>query len=257
MYNYFYEHPHIAQTIIYVVAFFVLVGLVFVLGKSKRFRHISIGKSGLILEADEKEKEKERLWQSGNLEHLVRDLIQKLDMELMEFAIEQTSKVRKSFLIQLNKEIHYFYVTSTVSSLLYFPLLIAAIRNNFKIVLRPDNIKFYIERILKDLLYEYEELKLMHGNNDSKGAKEKYVENLPEWEVLEQSIQSILEHEWAIPIKQKNIDVCKKKIAVYRSFITSFENIGDFIKVNVMNACIEKNESYIKGFFKAPEIRQN
>jgi hypothetical protein len=63
--------------------------------------------------------------------------------------------------------------------------------------------------------------------------------------------------DWAVPIKQKNIDTCNKKIDLYRKFIKSFEELGDMVKIKVTEHCIDKNRNYIEAFVRKPELRTN
>jgi hypothetical protein len=248
-------HPEIIKTLL-ICGTTIFALIFFAVGSKFRwFRNLSIGRNGLQVQAAEREKEKQ--YQSGNLEHLLRDHIQKCDVELMDFALEKATMLRRSISIELNKDIGCSSMRKALSSSLRYPLLHAAMRNNFKYVLRPENIKFYIERLMKEINFEYEEFAIEHAISYCKVDDNKKCPELPLWESMSEVLVQRLLNDWALLIKQKNIDICHKKIDLYRNFIKSFEELGDTVKVKVAEHCIDKNREYIEAFVRKPELREN
>ncbi|MCL2093806.1 MAG: hypothetical protein FWH12_06390 [Treponema sp.] len=233
----------------------VIFILLMVASKLRLFKNFSLGKTGLSVQAKEKEKEKE--FQSGNLEHLVRDNIQKLDAELLEFAMEKAKLLRRSLAIELHQGIKCSAIRKSLSSALRYPLFEASFRNNFKYVLRPENSQYYIERLLKEISYEYEEFAIEHAISYCPNDEDKKCPCIPLWENIKNTLEDKLIEDWANAIRQKNIDICNKKIDVYRNFIKSFEELGDTTKVKVFEHCIDKNRGYIEAFIRKPGLREN
>ena len=223
--------------------------------KFKLFHSLSLSRKGVTLTAMEKEKEKQ--YQSRNIEHLLRDQIQKCDMELIDYALEKSTILRRGLSIILNKGIGCSSMRKALSSSLRYPLLHAAMRNNFKYVLRPENINFYIDRLMKEINFEYEEFAIEHTNSYCVVDNSKKCPELPLWENINEVLKQRLIDDWALPIRQKNIDMCQKKIGIYRGFVKSFEELGDIVMVKSIEDYIDKNRMYADAFIRKPELRTN
>ena len=245
--------PDIIKTFI-ICGFIFMCLIVFAIGsKFKWWKSLSAGKHGIQFQSYEKEKEKQ--FQSGNIEHLLRDQIIKCDIELMDFALDKAAHLRRGISIELNKGIGCSSMRKALSSSLRYPLHHAAMRNNFKYVLRPENIDFYIDRLMKEINFEYEEFAIEHAISYCIVDDKKKCPNLPLWENISEMLRKRLKDDWAMLVKEKNIDICHKKIEFYRSFIKSFEELGDIVKVKVSEQCIDKNRGYIEAFVRKPELR--
>lgn len=250
---YLYSHPSVAQVLIICLTIIVVI-MIFAIGsKFKWFHRFSIGKSGIQLQAPDQEKQ----LQSGSMEHLLRDMIHNLDMELMDFALDTGTILRRGLTIEFNKNVDCLAMRKSLSFSLRYPLFHASLRNNFKLVLRPENITFYIERLVKEIALEYEEYAVDHSAAYCTVNNETKCPPIPKWEDIKAILEKRLLEDWALPIKQKNIDICHKKIDTYRQFIKSFKELGDVVKVKVTENCIDKNRGYIEAFVRKPELRTN
>ena len=247
------SHPEVLRS--FIIGFFALImAILFIIAaKLRLFKRFEIGKSGLSVHARDKEKE----FQSGNTEHIIRDNIQRLDLELMDFASEKATQLRRSLAIELNKGVKCASIRKSLSSALRYPLFQASMRNNFKYVLRPENFDYYIERLLREISLEYEEYAIEHALSYCPNDEEKKCPCIPLWENIKNALEDRLREDWAIPIKQKSIDICNKKIDVYRNFIKTFEELGDVVKIKVTEHCIDKNRGYIEAFVRKPGLRTN
>jgi hypothetical protein len=64
--------------------------------------------------------------------------------------------------------------------------------------------------------------------------------------------QKIIEN-WALPIRQKNIEICRKKIELYKENIPQYKLLGDEVNVKVAEDRIESNLSHIDGLSRKPK----
>jgi hypothetical protein len=248
------EHPEVLKWLIIGIFSFAIV-LVFALGaKFKWFSSLSVGKGGLDIKAkDEPKKEIEKNFQSGNLNHLMDCEIHKLDNELIDFALEKSKTLRRAMTIELNKTINCHSTRRALASCLRYPLYEVSRKNDFKEKLRPENIKEYTDYLIKEIVYEYHdfaierEMAWCHVNKNIKCPE------LPPLDDLLSVIRSQLIDDWALPIRNQSIDVCRKKIEKYNTYIPAFEELGDQVRIKICLVCIDKNKTYIKNLSKKPD----
>ncbi len=241
--------PETLKTV--VVSFSLLISvIVFTIGaKNKWFSSFSFGK--LHFQANEKEAEKQ--FQSGNFNKVCDDQILRLDSELIDFALEQSNKLRRTLNIHLNRQVNCASTRRSLASCLRYPLWEAARKNHFRDVLRPENIKPYIERLLKEVIEEYQtfalekEMSYCDVNNNIK------CNDLPPLDEVLEMLKKEITESWALPIRRKTYEICDKKIKNYQSFLPSYKDLGDTVRVKVCEACIEKNEGYKKALSRKPE----
>jgi hypothetical protein len=217
--------------------------------KNKWFTSMSIGKSGMSLEAKEVEKE----FQSGNIQQLMNEQIFKCDEELILFAIEKANYLRKTITNHIAEHFTCIGMRQAITGVLRFPLYTASRQNNFKSQLQSKNILWYVERLMTEIKTEYEEYTLLQ-NMAHCIVDEKKCPQMPEVNDIMKIIQYEVLYNWALPIRRKTVDICNKKIETYRQFIPSFIELNDQVRIKVTEHCIEKNKNYIEILTKKPDI---
>ena len=240
--------------------------IIFTIGaKNRWFSSISIGKSGVSLETKEIEKkieietkkievEKvEKEYQSGNIQQLMNEQIYKCDEELINFAVEKANYLRKTIANHLSKHFTCMGIRQAITGVLRFPLYNASRQNNFKAQLKPENILWYVERLMQEIKAEYEEYALLQ-NMSYCVIDEKKCPQMPDVN----EVMTIIHHEvlynWALAIRRKTVDVCEKKIGIYRQFVPSFQELNDRVRIKVTEHCIEKNKIYIEVLVRKPDL---
>ena len=256
------EHPEVLKWLI-IGGFSFLIVLVFAVGaKFKWFSSLSVGKGGLDIKTKDEQKneppgkpqkEIENEFQSGYINHLMNSEIYKLDNKLIDFALEKSNKLRKSLAIELNKIVQCNSTRRALASSLRFPLYEAARKNYFKENLRPENIKKYTDDLMKEIIYEYQDFAIEREMSWCYAGKNIKCPELPPLDDLVQIIHAQLINNWALPIRNKNIGICKEKIETYKTNISAFERLGDQVKIKICLFCIGKNEEYIKRLSKKPD----
>jgi hypothetical protein len=233
--------------------------IIFTIGsKFKWFAHLSISKNGLDVKAMEiikevQEKQEEKQFESGNVNKLLDDQIIKCDTEIVDFALEQSNKLRKTINIRLNKQVRCSGTRRSLASCLRYPLWEAARKNHFKEILRPEHAKEYVNRLLKEIIEEYQmfaiEIEMAHCVVNS----EIKCQELPSLDTLLEMLREEIITKWALPIRQFVICTCKKKIQLYKEFLPSFKDLGDNLRIKRSELCIEKNQNYINMLQRKPE----
>ena len=77
--------------------------------------------------------------------------------------------------------------------------------------------------------------------------------NLPLAEGLIDTMKEKLVQNWAIPIRNKNKEICRKKIELYEQNIHDYKSLGDEVNIRIAEDCIKKNQEYIKALERKPE----
>jgi len=212
----------------------------------------SIGKSGASITAANK-KEVQRQYDTGTIKYNQDNEVKKYDDELTNFAIEKSDKLRRTLAIELNSRIICLGTIRALSGGLRFPLYDASRKNDFKEKLRPENIKAYMIEIIKEIVEEYKafsiEREMSFCGND---AKIKCPE-LPSVDSLIDDVQKKIIENWALPIRSKNIEICYKKIALYKENIPKYKHLGDEVNVRIAENCINKNLERIRVLERKPE----
>jgi hypothetical protein len=223
----------------------IIFGFIFLLigGKKGWFSSFHAGKDGISFEAKQKQ------LQSGNLNKLLDDSIVECDHNLLDKATSLADSLRRGLFRYLDSFIQYPSGKRTISGAIRFPLYNAVRRNKFKIVLRPENVEAYIDKLMDDIAQEYDEVDSeqdkficpIHG-----GGCIEY----PQWEVIKNSLREQIIKGWVTPLKQAVVETCKAKIALYEKYILTFKDIGDESRIAVSKQCIEKNQIYIQELMK-------
>jgi hypothetical protein len=106
----------------------------------------------------------------------------------------------------------------------------AIVRNHFTKELMPDRVDDYRERILEEIRQEYIDLHLTD-------------ERVPPIDRLEKIIVKFVD-DWLRMMKDETATTCEEKINVYKAYQPRFDELPSM--TDVVEACIQKNERYIK-----------
>lgn len=229
---------------------FLIVFFVFVKGvKNKWFSGLSVSKTGISIEAKQVEKE----FQSGNILQLMNEHIVKCDYELIDYAVDRANFLRKTLANNLSKHLMCGGSCRAIVGVLRFPLYEAARRNNFKSVLKPEHIMWYVERLVKEIRTEYEEFAILQNNAFCVNNDNVKCPQIPDIEEIIPAIEYEVLENWALPIRRKTVDICNKKIEYYKMFAPSFQELNDQVKIRITEHCIEKNNNYIEALSRKPD----
>ena len=232
-------NPELLKTLI--KGFFLTVCFIFFLIalKFKWLGSFSISKNGIDARGVEKQHK------SSTLNKLLDNQINSLDKELVGYARDTIGQLRRIMYQKLSKNIDCFATRMALVSVLRYPLYRACDNNDFKIQLRDENINYYIARIMKDIIIEYEDFALIQqtavcpiNNNDCRKIPALTAEIIDE-------LQKLILQNWAFLIKRKVIDLFETKIKLYKQFIKSFTEIGDQIRIKDTEYYIEECRKYI------------
>jgi len=242
-----------------VVGICTLIGLVLtiVFAKLGWLKYFKLGKDGVELKNNSKKVKQEayRKFESGNINKLCDDQILNFDNELVDYALELANKLRRTLNISLNKQVGCSGTRRSLASCLRYPLWEASRKNNFKYLLRPENIKHYIDKLIRDVTEEYNAFAI---EKSARCANDNNLKcpDLPPLDDTIKMMRSELITQWAIPIREKTIEICEKKSNLYRQFIPLYKDLGDDVHVLVCEHCIEKNEVHIKALKRTPEVNE-
>lgn len=183
------------------------------------------------------------------------DQIVKLDNELVNYATQKSHELRRSFTRELASHVVCTSARRALVSVLRFPIYERCRNDDFKKELKPENIKFYVKRIIKDVCSEYEDFTIEQNNATCPIYSGACITITPLEEVVIDLEKRILE-DWAMAIRRKQIDICEAKILLYRQFIDHFIEINDQVRIKRTEYCIEKNKTYIQHLKKTPELHE-
>ena len=247
-------NPEILKVII--ICLFAEVAFVLLLAAIK-FGWIgsaSLSKNGVDLKNNKKEVQ--RQYEASTIKFNQDVKVLEYDKELINFAIERSDKLRRTIAIELNAHYSRKFCLSTIRALsgsLRYPLYDAARKNNFKDKLKPENSKSYITGIMKEVVEEYKacaiEREMSYCSNDS----EIKCPELPSVDSLIDGIENKIIDNWAIPIRDRNVDICLKKIELYEKNIPEYIRLGDEVNKRIAENCLEKNRGHIKALKRKPE----
>lgn len=248
---------HEAALTFFIAGFFINIGLILfiILSRLGVISYINVSKEkGLTFDS---KKDIEKKVESGNINKLMDDQINKIDNEMLDYALDKSNNMRRLLSKQLNTKIYCPSTRRALAACLRYPLYEASRRNNFKYVLRPENIKYYLDRIIKELVMEYEEFAIEVENNECPVNNQKIsCKQLPPLEDIFEDVKNQLIDQWAIPIRNEQIRTHYKKISMYRQFAPSFDQLGDKVRVKVCENCIDKNTNYINSLNRKPEVNE-
>lgn len=219
--------------------------------KSGWISNVIIGKGGVDIRVNKKEVK--RLYDAGTTKYNQDTKILEYDEELRTFAIEKSDKLRRTLAIEFNSKILCIGTIRALSGGLRYPLYEAARSNNFKEKLRPENSREYLDTITKEIIEEYKifaiEREMSYCGNNS----EVKCPNLPDIDGLIDGVRDKIISNWAIPIRNKNKEICRKKIELYEKNIPEYRSLGDEVNVKIAEDCIKKNQEHIKALDRKPE----
>ena len=245
----FENNPDILK--VFLIGLFFIIGLIILIiaNKLKWLSGFSIGKGGVEVKGVEKQ------FQSGTFNKLLDDQIQKLDTDLANYAISKANQLRRNFTRELIKNVSCVATHRALSSVLRFPIYEACRNNNFKLELKPENIKYYIGRIMREIIGEYEDFGIQQNQASCPIADHSCVSIPPAIDIFSDLEKHII-NEWALPIRKKLIEICESKIKLYKQFIQSYMEIGDQVRIKIAEHCIDKNKNYISALKRNPEINE-
>jgi len=223
--------------------------------KNKWFKGFEIGKHGIKMETAPSEDVINTEYQGGFLLNQMNGRIRSLDMELTNFAIEQSHYLRKTLTNKLSKHICCNGIRRAVSAVIRFPLYDASRRNDFKTQLKPENIMGFTERLLKEITTEYEEYSIIQDMSRCVMDATKKCPSLPEVHDISNTLSHEVLCNWAVPIREMTIEICGKKIKVYEEYLEAFDKIEDQVRRKIAEYCIEKNKGYIETLSRTPDTR--
>jgi hypothetical protein len=234
--------------------------IIFAVGsKFKWFSSISIGKNGLDVKATEQivekiqKEEAEKQFESGNVNRLLDDNINKCDKDLIDTALYLSNKLRRTLNIKLNKHVGCSGMRRSLASCLRYPLWEASRKNHFNTVLRPENTKAYLDNLLKEVMEEYETFALEFENNLCANNNSAHCPAMPPLSDLFDIVRTEIIHNWLLPIRKAAIECSASKLYFYKSFMPAFEDFNDVLRIKRTKMCVEKNEEYIKLLSRPPE----
>jgi len=211
----------------------------------------SIGKSGVSITANKKEVQ--RQYDAGTIKFNQDVKIRTCDDELSDFAIERSDKLRRTLAIELNNKIFCLGTIRALSGGLRFPLYDASRKNNFKDKLRPENSVAYINNIVIEIVEEYKAFSIERELSFCGNNKEVRCPEMPSVDFLIDGVKQKIIENWALPIRQKNIEICRKKIELYKENIPQYKLLGDEVNVKIAEDRIESNLCHIDGLSRKPK----
>ena len=237
----------------FVICFFSLIAFIILIIaiKKKWLSSLSLGSGKLSMAVKAAEVEKQ--FQAGTFNKLLDDQIKKLDDELTNFAIKKAHELRRSFTRDLFSQIGCTSSRRALVSVLRFPIYERCRINNFKQELKPENIKWYVKRIIKDVKAEYEDFAIELTDAVCPIYKNSCAA-IPLIDDVITNLEKRILEDWALPIRRKLIEICESKIALYRQYIDHFIEIGDSVRIKRTEYCIEKNKNYIVSLKRHPEL---
>ena len=190
--------------------------------------------------------------QSGSLNKLLDDKITEIDMDIKLYAIKIANALYDNLMPYLGMEIQHLGARRIIAGAVRQALYNIQLMNNFKIVLRPENFKSFISGVMKNVQTEYEEAIRdqkyytcpIHGGGCFEYPK--FIDIIP-------LVRERITHDWAFPLRNYQILSHEKKISLYQQFIPSFQELGDKVKVNTTQECIDKNIKYKEALERKPE----
>jgi hypothetical protein len=210
-------------------------------GSKGWFRSFRAGKDGISFE---KKEEREKKIQSGNLNKMLDNAIVECDGWIKDKSTDYADQLRHGLRKFLDPFIQYPSGRRSVSGAIRIPLYNAIKSNKFKIKLRPENIEEYLDSLMEKIGAEYE---------DVDDEQDKFVcpihntacIKFPKYEELAAGLREQVKKKWLFPTKEAQIEMHKKKIALYNQYIQTFKDMGDEDRVAISMECIKKNEGYI------------
>lgn len=245
------QNPEVLR--VFIIGCFIILALIVFIVASKLgwIKIFKLGKEGISLES--KEKETLRQFESGNIHYIMNQQINRIDFEMMDIALDKSHAVRRALTSKLNTSIPCVSSRRALSACLRYPLYESVRRNNFKHVLRPENMLFYVNRLMTEIVQEYESYSVELSNNICSMETSNKCKQLPLLDNEYNNIRQQLIESWALPIRAEQVRRHQKKIETYKQFIPAFEQFQDVVMIKVCEICIDKNRAYIAALEKKPQ----
>jgi len=234
--------------ILVIGAFILSITILFLVGaKNGWLKILKIGKIGLEMEGEIKRK------QSGSLNKLIDDQIHALDREVFDSAVKLINDLYDNYIRYLAILIPHLGARRLVAEPVRLTLNNILLHTDFKIMLRPENLKRFIDMVLREIEVRYEEMTReekfyvcpIHG-----GA---CFVDYPKFEKLLTMASERVIQDFALPLRIYQIQIHEKKIDVYNQIILSYTELEDFVNADTAKDKIEKNQKYIDALSRKPE----
>lgn len=233
------------ETLVIFLGLLVAFGL-FIFASAKGWvKHLEFGKSGMKVQGVEKQK------RSGALNKLLYDQFVQLDDEAFAFAVKTVSNLHDNLLKYLSDKIPHPSGRRVVSAAIRFVLCNIYRQSDLKLVLRPDNLRKFIDSCMLDFKIEY----------DSATRDQQYYKcpirndscfEYPDFDDILPRIRERVIRDSALPLRGFQIRVHEKKIELNKQFIPSFAELEDFVRVDIAKEDIERNSLFIDALSRKP-----
>ena len=242
------QYPTVLQW--FVICTFIFSGLILVIIASKVgwLYKISISRDGVHFMS--REKEEIKAFESGRINKILDDKIVALDVDLFEFALEQTNKLERTMRIKMS-DVSCVSTRQALAACIR-PLWRAARKNNFKNVLRPENIKTYVDERIKEIIAYYQELSIEKDIANCAVNTNMKCQDLPALDVIIEILKKEIVENWAIPIRREVVKVCDNKIKEYEEQIPLYKDLRDGVREKVALHCIQKNKDHKTALTRPP-----
>lgn len=236
----------VVQESIVICSALLMALVIFIFATSKGLlKNMKFGKSGLEIQGVEKQK------RSGALNKLLYDQFVTLDSEAMEYAFKTVNGLYDNLTRYLETDISHPAGRKVVAGAVRTALFNIFRRSDFKLVLRPENLRGLVDSCMLEIRLEVEEAI----------KDQKYAEcpvhgggcfEYPRFETLLSPIRQRLIQDSILPLRSHQIRVHEKKIGLDKQFIPSFAELEDFVRVDVAKEDIERNEMFIAALSRKP-----
>ena len=240
----------IVKTIVWCITGLIVI-IIFVFSASKGWlKKISFSKTGLAMEGAEIRQKR-----SGALNKLLDDQISGIDYDVKEYSIKTILVLHDNLLRYLNFFIPVRSIQRNVAGAVRQVLInyTLQLKDNFKIVLRPEKFKSTMGSIMKLVQSEImeivkdEQIKICYLSGEVCFLFPVFKDD------FFSLIRERITHDWALPLRNYQTLCHEKKITFYEQFIPSFMELGDRIKADTARECIEKNRKYKEALEREPE----
>ena len=221
--------PAVQETIVIFSGLLVALIIFGVFAATGVLQDLEFGKGGMKVARAEVRQKK-----SGNIDKLLADQITDVDNDVREYAIKTANALHDHLIKYLAPHVSDIGIRRLIAGTVRQALHNTRLKDNFKIVLRPENTMEFIANILKAIKLDYGEI-------------QRDIEGFPPFaDVIFSIVRERVTHDFAYPLRNYQILAHDKKISLYNQYLPAFEEAGDKLKVATTNACIEKNEGYKK-----------
>jgi len=230
-----------------VICIFAIIVIVLAFYGFKKFglKNIKVGKSGLEIEGDIRQKN------VFDLYDLLKDEENKLYTEVRDFCLKSANSLHDNFLRYLDKYTHHMSEQRVIAATIRFTL-----RNQdalqFPVSLRPENFKNFIDGVINDIRIEYETVIRdqkyyecpLHGGNCFQ-----YPLFGGEFKVV---IRERVIWDWAMPIRKYQIRILERQRDLCKKFMPSFAELENFALADKIKNKMDKVNELISLLSRVP-----